>query len=59
MAVQLNLTGVSTQNPAGTFTGTLTCSVDLEGMGLTVPTAENLPRQFDIPADSTTTITFN
>ncbi len=38
------------------FTGTITCTVDLAGMGLIVPTAENLLRQFDIPADSTTTI---
>ncbi len=59
MAVQLNLTGVPTGNLTEAFTGTITCTVDLAGMGLIVPTAENLLRQFDIPADSTTTITFN
>ena len=54
MAIQLNLTG-GVPTPSQ---GTVTCSVDLEGMGLSVPTAEILSRHYDIPEDSTTKIMF-
>ncbi|XP_064394047.1 uncharacterized protein LOC135341424 isoform X2 [Halichondria panicea] len=59
MAIQLNFTGgVPSQTPSAAYQGTVTCSVDLEGMGLSVPTAEILSRHYDIPEDSTTKIMF-